>query len=153
MTYSEQTTSNHPLAHRYQKLIDTVLKNEGARNTPFTTEKCIDLDQLEIDLSRGQDRDKTMDFMIGLTSKQMLLVEAKLNVKSPNNLGKKELEEKIRHTKEILIEREVSIAKEKVFLFDDHVIGKARYYISQLFQKNPNVKIYTVKEFKEIVFL
>lgn len=153
MTYSEQITSNHPLAHRYQKLIDTVLKNEGARTTPFNTEICIDLDQFEIDLNRGQDRDKTMDLMIGLTSKQMLLVEAKLNVKSPNNLGKKELVEKIRHTKEILVEQELSIAKEKVFLFNDKVIGKARYYISQLFQKNPNVKVYTVQEFKENIFL
>lgn len=152
MNYSNQVTSDHPLASRYQKLIDVILKNEGARTTPFGVEVAIDLDQYEIETNRGVNRDNTMDFTVGLTNRQMLLVEAKLRVKKPENLSKNELERKIIHSKDILIEHGVPIAKEKVFLFNEDVIRQARYYISRLFQNNTNLRIYTIQEFKNKTF-
>jgi len=152
MNYSSQVTSDHPLAHRYQKLIDVILKNEGARTTPFVAEVAIDIDQYEIEKNRGIKRDNTMDFTIGLTNRQMLLVEAKLRVKKPGNLSKNELGRKIIHSKEILIGHGVPVAKEKVFLFNEDVIGQARFYISRLFQNNTNLKVYTIQEFKNNIF-
>lgn len=153
MTYSEQTTTNHPLAHRYQKLIDTVLKNEGARATPFTTEKCIDLDQFEVDNRRGTNRENTMDFCIGLDDRKMLLVEAKLRVTELRNLGKTELVEKIRHSLDILNQYDFQPAKQNVFLFSENKIGQARSHVKRLFQNSPNLYIFSVQEFKENIFL
>ena len=152
MTYSEEHTLSCPLEARYKKLVRVILDNEGARNTPFTTEKGIDLDQYEVEKSRGGNRDNTMDFCIGLTTRELLLVEAKLRVKDPRNLKKTELESKIRHSKELLVESERTVAKQKVFLFDNSVVARARHHLAKLFSNNPNLLVYTVQEFKENCF-
>jgi len=153
MTYSEEHTSNCPLDARYKKLLHTILTKEGARNTPFTTEKGIDLDQYEIDRNRGHgNQDNTMDFCIGLTTREILLVEAKLNVATPQNIGKAHLENKIRHSAELLREQNLTVAKQKIFLFDKSVIPRAKHRVAQLFSNNPNLLVYTVQEFKENCF-
>lgn len=151
MTYSENVTTSHPLAQRYQILLDAALRKEGARNTPFTTEKCIDLDKYETERSRGRDKGKSMDFMTGLSNRQMLLIEAKLEVKEPINLKKAELEGKIRQSLDILREHEYEIAREKVFLFSADKIGRARSHVSKLFNNNPNLKIFTVQELYDAI--
>lgn len=152
MTYSEPNTISHPLAARYQKLVNVILITEGARTTPFTAEIGIDLDQCEIENNIDGNRDNTMDFCIDLASREMLLVEAKLRVKDPRNLKKSELENKIRHSKALLIESRSIVAREKVFLFDKSVVVRARYQLSQLFSNNPNVLVYTVQDFKNNCF-
>ncbi len=153
MTYSEEHTISCPLDSRYKKLLNAILIKEGARNTPFTTEIGIDLDQFEVDRNRGVgNQNNTMDFCIGLTTREMLLVEAKLRVVDPRNLKKTELENKIRHSKDLLIEHGRPIAREKIFLFGSSVIPRARHHLSQLFSNNPNVLVYTVQEFKDLCF-
>ena len=151
MTYSETVTTSLPLAQRYQVLLNTALQNEGAKRTPFTTEKCIDLDKYETDRSRGGNKGKSMDFTLGLTNKQMLLIEAKLDVKKPTNLTRGELEGKIKQSKECLLEYEIAIAKEKVFLFSTDKIGQARSHVSKLFNNNPNLRIWTVQELYDTI--
>jgi hypothetical protein len=158
MTYSEEHTISCPLDARYKKLLNAILIKEGARNTPFTTEKGIDLDHYEIDRNRGGiNQDRTMDFCIGLTTREMLLVEAKLNVSKPRNIGKAHIENKIRHSAELLREHGLIVAKQKVFLFDKHFVNEARHHIIRiLFKNDPNVtanlKVYGVQEFKENCF-
>jgi hypothetical protein len=134
-----------------------MLIKEGARNTPFTTEKGIDLDQYEVDKNIGGNRDNTMDFCFGLTTKEMLLVEAKLRVTEPRNLKKADLERKIRHSKDLLNEHQRTVAKQKVFLFNQSVVNVAKHHIlSPLFKNNPNVianlLVYTVQDFKDNCF-
>jgi len=157
MTYSEEHTLSHPLAARYKKLVNIILIKEGAHNTAFTTEKGIDLDQYEVDKNKGGNRDNTMDFCIGLRSMEMLLVEAKLRVKDPRNLKKAELASKIRHSKELLVESERTVARQKILLFDKSVVNVAKHHIiTTLFKNNPNATanllVYTVQEFKEKCF-
>lgn len=158
MTYSEEHTISCPLDARYKKLLNAILIKEGARNTPFTTEKGIDLDQYEVDRNRGGiNQDRTMDFCVGLTTREILLVEAKLNVSNPLNIGKAHLENKILHSKDLLTQQGRSTAKQKVFLFDKSVVNVAkRHIITTLFKNNPNVTanllVYTVQEFKENCF-
>jgi hypothetical protein len=152
MTYSEEHTISCPLHGRYKMLVRDILIKEGARNTPFTSEQGIDLDQYEVDRNRGGNRDNTMDFCVGLTTRELLLVEAKLRVKDPRNLKKAELASKIRHSKELLVEYERTVAKQKVVIFDNSVIARARHHVAQLFSNNPNLLVYTVQEFKENCF-
>jgi len=158
MNYSEEHTLNCPLDARYKKLLHTILTKEGARNTPFTTEKGIDLDQYEVDRNRGRgNQDNTMDFCIGLTTREILLIEAKLGVDKPRNIGRAHLENKIRHSAELLREHGSTVAKQKVLLFDKSVVNVAkRHIITTLFKNNPNVTanllVYTVQEFKENCF-
>lgn len=157
MTYSEEHTLSCPLHARYKKLVSAILINEGARSTPFTTEKGIDLDQYEVEKNRGGNRDNTVDFCIGLTTQELLLVEAKLNVAKPQNIGKTHLENKIRHSVELLRELDLTVAKQKVLLFDKSVVNVAkRHIITTLFKNNPNATanllVYTIQEFKENCF-
>lgn len=157
MTYSEEHTLSCPLHARYKKLVHAILINEGARSTPFTSEKGIDLDQYEVEKNRGGNRDNTMDFCVGLTTRELLLVEAKLNVAKPHNIGKAHLENKIRHSVELLQELDLTVAKQKVLLFDKSVVNVAkRHIITTLFKNNPNVTanllVYTIQEFNENCF-
>ena len=113
MNYSEEHTLNCPLDARYKKLLHTILTKEGARNTPFTTEKGIDLDQYEVDRNRGRgNQDNTMDFCIGLTTREILLIEAKKEGKYfelPKNKNKNELRRFI-ITEELLTNKEIEKA-------------------------------------------
>lgn len=158
MTYSEEHTISCPLYARYNKLLNAILIGEGARNTPFTAEKGIDLDQYEVDRNRERgNQDNTMDFCIGLTTREMLLVEAKLDSNEPRNIGKAHLENKIRHSGELIREYGLTVAKQKVLLFNKPVVNVAkRHIITTLFKNNPNVTaslhIYSVQEFKDNCF-
>ena len=157
MTYSNCQTRNHPLAIKYNskilELLNELLINEGAKKEYFNDEIVLNIGKLEIiEKTKCASRCKTMDFCIGLSSSQMLLVEVKLNVSNPVNVGKKDLEDKIRYSK-ILLGEDIPIAREKVFIFNDRVLDHARRHISRLFSNNPNLKIYTINEFRDLYFV
>ena len=154
MRYSKLITENHPLARKYSKVISALLEKEGmAKNNLFTDETAIDLEACENDrrLSQPQSR---MDFAIGLESNNMLLVEAKLNVKNSVNLSDNELKKKVQYSKSLLNDKywEIPVAQEKVFLFHERYIQRAKHEIKQRLGSNPQIRIYTVQEFKENIF-
>lgn len=156
MIYSNTQTINHPLSISYQKALvelDVLLCKEGAKKVYFGKEVVVlDLDKVEIIYkSKCGNRCETMDFCMGLTSNKMLLVEIKLRVVQPKNLKKKDLEDKIRYSKDLLGEN-VPIAKDKVFIFSDKIIDVARRNLSSLFNNNPNLKVCTINEFRNRYF-
>lgn len=155
MIYSKKVTTSHSLCLRYRQaiaLLSTLLKEEGSKKNFFTDELVLNLDTVEILIKRScGSREETMDFCMGLSSNQMLLVELKLRVLEPKNLKRKDLENKIRYSK-CLLGEEISVSREKVFLFNDKVIEVARRNLSRLFNNNPNLKVYTVEEFRKLYF-
>lgn len=156
MNYSKETTFSHPLSKKYNQhaliLLNELLKKEGAKKDFFNEEIVLNLDEVEKKLKTNcGDKCETMDFCMGLSSNQMLLTELKLKVFKPQNLEKKKLENKIRYSK-CLLGEEIPVLKDKVFLFNDQVIEIARRILARLFNNNPNLKVYTVNEFKDIYF-
>lgn len=155
MNYSKEVTKSHPLSIRYSQQaiisLNVLLKKEGARKCPFTQEEVLDLDKIEVILkSKCSSRCETMDFCIGLVTRQMLLVEAKLRVVEPRNLKKGALEDKIRYSK-ALLGQEIPITREKVFLFTDKTVDIAKRHLARLFNNNPNLIVCTIDEFKSLV--
>jgi len=153
MRYSKSITEKHPLAEKYLEKIGVLLKNEGMTKNPFTDENAIDLEACENDKKLSQPQPR-MDFAIGLESNNMLLVEAKLNVTKSVNLSDGELKKKVQYSKSLLNDKywEIPVAQEKVFLFHERYIQRAKHEIKQRLGSNPQIRIYTVQEFKEKTF-
>ena len=158
MIYSKTVTINHPLAKKHSQSIvvplSTLIEREGGgRKNLFEDDPILDIDALEVKNKRGVgDRHETMDFSMGLSSQQMLLVEVKLRVSNPRNIRKSDLENKIKYSKSLL-EQETPIAKEKAFLFNDKVVSIARGHLARLFNNNPHLKVYTLTGFKDCYWL
>ena len=86
-----------------EKII-TILRREGCKekNLKFTCEVALDLDKVEIENRKGtSNRDNTVDFVIGLGNKQLLLVEAKFDAKNMENVAS-DIPKKVKHSREIL---------------------------------------------------
>jgi len=148
MKYCEATTINHPLSSKYPaqvEPINTIFTNEGFELEIFEKEKAINLDKIEIELCRGKcSLQPTMDFAIGLSKKgknsQMLLVELKLNVNIPSNIARKEIDNKIKHSIEVL-SHVPQIHFEKYVLFRKNQIAVAKSYMARLYGKSPKFAI------------
>lgn len=156
MKYSKETTERHPLFIKYKdkaiNLLNLILKAEGVKKEYFSHEECLNLDEIEVLLKTNiGSRSATMDFCMGLTSKQLLLVEVKYKAQNPSNLRRKELEDKMKYSKQLL-GISISIAKEKVFIFNDKVKGRAYNHLGRLFSNSPNIKVHTVEEFRDKYF-
>ena len=85
------------------KPIKEILKKEKCKETHnFSYEQALDLDQVEIENRRGtSDRENTVDFVVGLENKQLLLVEAKFEVKNVANIVT-DFVDKLSHSKRLL---------------------------------------------------
>lgn len=85
------------------KPIKEILKNEKCKEKHnFSYELALDLDQVEIETKRGtSERGNTVDFVVGLENKQLLLVEAKFAVKNVANIVTEYID-KLNHSRRIL---------------------------------------------------
>lgn len=85
------------------KSIKEILRNEKCRDKhKFSDEMALDLDQVEVETKRGtSDRNNTIDFVVGLENKQLLLVEAKFEVQNVSNIVS-DFMDKLIHSKRIL---------------------------------------------------
>lgn len=87
-------------------LIKKILHDEKCkeRNLKFTDELALNLDKVEIEMKKGtsSEESKTVDFVIGLENRLLLLVEAKFDAKNMDNVAR-EMPKKIKHSKEILV--------------------------------------------------
>jgi hypothetical protein len=155
MKYSKEITENHPLSSLYNDIViqlNALLKREGASKNYFCNNiTVLDLDLAETKRNRSGMLNETMDFSMGLKCKKMLLVEIKLNTSNPANLSETNLKNKIRYSKELL-SGEIPLSKNKIFLFKETVINNAKHVISRYFNNNPNIKIYTISQFKAEYF-
>jgi hypothetical protein len=88
------------------QLLKNVLKAEDCKDKiPFKQELVLNVDRVEVLRSKGGDRGKTVDFIVGLEGNVLLLVEAKFKVNA-DNLKTTEVYDKIKHSRELLPEFE-----------------------------------------------
>lgn len=107
--YSEKITVSHPITNKVECIenIHNLCKQEGAKNTPFNEEKCIDVDKAEEEFAKreGRDRRNSVDMAIGLKSgkkQKLMLCELKLNLKNPSGLKKDVTKCKFEQSKALL---------------------------------------------------
>lgn len=157
MPYCESTTRNHALSVKHSEQLEKIndlFKNEGFKGKAlFGQEIAINLDKIEAKLSRKDKREqrKTVDFAVGISdngkNKQMLMVELKLNVSNPDGITKKDIEEKIKHSNDLL-GTDPQIGKEKYILFQNCVKQQAKHYIGRVYVNRPSIHVLSPQEFK-----
>lgn len=114
--------SEDPIMFNSLELIKDILISEKCKdnNIKFTEELGLNLDKVESKKQRGTSFcDNTVDFVVGLTNKQLLLVEAKFEAKNMEKIAN-EIHKKIKHSKELLVSNPkfVSLYDKKIILLD-----------------------------------
>lgn len=161
MKYCLQTTTNHPISQTYPRhieLLNETLASEGCKTILFKDEKALNLDRVELSLSKERKSpEPTMDIAIGLSrdgkDSRILLTEMKFRVSMPFNIRKDDIDKKISHSVSIL-SFQPPIYEQKVLLFDKRVIAQAKAHIARLYGKRPGnkIQVMTVEEFKKAYF-
>lgn len=160
--YDEKVLAIHPFAQkwnsRFLKHIVEILVKEGHKQkSAFKKEKAIDLDAVEIELNKGikgiKGRDCTVDFVIGLSDKTLLLVEAKFNAKTALNIRATDIRSKITHSIDILRQDyDGQIATSVFVLFEDGVYARAKNQLKRQFGGNPNIHAISTAELYNLFF-
>ena len=124
------------------------------RQCPFNEEIALNLDKVEIRLKKGNVRDKTIDFVVGLEKDWLLLVEAKLGVENVDNIAKT-ICEKIAYSKALLQGYENFVHADDltiVLLNDEKFQQQANRLRTQLIAKSINIKPCNVAQFYKDYF-
>jgi len=159
MKYCKETTEQHPLSEKYPACLEQLkgcIKKEGGSGDLFSDDDiCLNLDEVEKVMSTGN-REATMDVAIGLSeekrNRQMLLVEFRFRYDKPSNIGKKEIEDKINHSKQLLLGG-VPINKDYVFVFSPKKVNEARSHFRRLFSgKKVSALVMEEKELHKTYF-
>lgn len=153
--YCIETTENHTLATKFSDciaLINEMSINEGAKKTPFTDEKGLNLDKIESICAQREKRDsqKTMDISFGIkdgNNKEFVLCEFRLNFTNPNNIKKRDLELKIDYSKRLLGNHPV-IHNKYLFIFPKNIKCQADNRLRRLFSNKSFVKVLDIYEMK-----
>ena len=100
---------------------------------------CLDMDAYEHGLSK-KNPDCTVDAVIGIAPsslsstvrwhQRLLLIELKLDCKTTNNLDKGDLERKVSYTRGLL-GGECEVHKEGVFVFEEAIVQRAKYWFGR----------------------
>lgn len=160
MKYCNKTTLNHSLCAKYPSCLEElneIFKAEGYKSTLFANEVALNIDKVERECSKKKKSpESTMDLTIGISREgkqpQMLLVELKFNSKNPHNISKRELDDKIRRSIDLLSDAATSVAEEKIILFNDNKVQVGRRVIYRLYGQLSRIKTSSGKEFKEKYF-
>lgn len=133
--------------------IRLILQREGADKCHwFNKELALDLDDVE-KRKRLAQMGKTVDFVVGCVKNTLLMVEAKLRVKNASTLSRKEIEEKIRHSKLLLKSENYSIHSLTALLLRPDCFEQNKNRVYRLFDNRTDV-LYplTVERFYKKVF-
>lgn len=159
MKYCKETTEQHPLSIKYPACLEQLkgcIVKEGGSGVLFSDDDiCLNLDEVEKLVSKGS-REATMDVAIGLSeekrNRQMLLVEFRFRYDKPSNIGKKEIEDKINHSKQLLLGG-ATINKDYVFVFSPKKVNEARSHFRRLFSgKKVSASVMEEKELHKTYF-
>jgi len=166
MFYCVNTTESHTFhrsyPHCYERMKD-VAEEGGCKTSPFTNEKCLNLDKLEIELARKEGRSlrSTMDIAFGVSifdakagtikKRTLVLCDYKLRVRSPRNLGKKELDSKISGSKAIL-GQSLPICQSNYFVFTNDKKEEAYNHLRRLYSNKKTAIALTITELAELYF-
>jgi hypothetical protein len=157
--YCETTTCEHNLAIKYPDCIESihaVIHNEGGKKSFFKTEKCLNLDKIEIKQAQEKKHEikATMDCSFGIfhgKQKRMILCEYRLRYKNVNNLSKTELDSKITHSKNLLGTICV-IHKCYLFVFSSEIKEQAKNKLRRLYNGSKAIEVIDVNELKLFYF-
>ena len=90
--------------------IHKMLEKEGcvASENLFTTELGIDLDGIQTRIAQRNRKNKiaSMDMLICLAKKKYLLCDAKFNCNNVSNISKKEIKDKVSHSRSLVLSEE-----------------------------------------------
>lgn len=110
MVFDNGVIKQHPLYTRYPSTLNAIAERDYQSGSLFDKRiECIDTDAYEKSLG-GNLTEQTMDAAVGIKSyannkssnARLLLVELRMGYKNAGNIRKDELENKVRHTKELL---------------------------------------------------
>ncbi len=157
--YNKKCTIEHELACRYRESIEKigdVINEEGEKNTQFTNQICLNIDKVEKLLAKKEKRNanKTMDTTFAISSgkkHEMLLCEYRLNYKKPENISKKDLNDKISYSKSLL-GNQPAVHNVYIFVFNTKIKAQALNKIRRIFSNKNTVSVVDIQELKKIYF-
>lgn len=146
----------YPLAKNTLKAISDRDYPNGAY--PFDQGiECLDMDSYEHSLPKNP-HDKTVDAVIGIStyvnnrtsSPRLLLVELRMGYESADNVQRKELVSKVRHTIELL-GHQIAIEKERIFVFNGNVAPQAISKFAAWKRENNAAKDFTALSVNQFI--
>lgn len=155
--YNNDVLSKHSLYAYCASTLNAVSERDYPGKNYFDPQiACMDMDTYEKSVSHGN-ADCTTDAVIGISTcinrqrsnHRLLLVELRMKYQSANTLSKGDLEDKVSHTRELL-DGELTIEHENIFVFTEKVASQARHKIESWKHEGGFVtsfKAYSVQEF------
>ena len=155
--YNNDFLSRHSLFAYCASTLNEVSERDYPGKNYFDPQiACLDVDTYETSVCHGN-ADSTTDAVIGIStcinkvmsSHRLMLVELRMNYQSANNLRKSDLESKVSHTKDLL-DGELPIDPQSIFVFTDSVAPQARHWIESRRHEGgliKSFKAYSVREF------
>ena len=136
--------------------IRTLFQDEECPNSEnkFTDiDKGIYLDSIQTRISqrKGVKEKSSMDFALCIINHKVILVDAKFKVKSVDNIGKKDIDEKIKDSRDILCLVDYSLLNKYYILFRNSVLNHAqKNKIQRQFLMSPSYVFMTASEFYDL---
>lgn len=157
LVYNNDIVSKHSLYALCASTLNTVSERDYPGKNYFDPQiACMDMDTYETSVCFGY-ADRTMDAVIGVSScdnkamseHRLLLVELRMRYQSADTLSKGNLEDKVLHTRKLL-DGELTIGHENVFVFTEKVAPQARHMINSWKHEGglaTSFKAFSVQEF------
>ena len=134
----------------------TLLQQEGCPNgeNKFTDEpKAIYLDAIQTRLAKRNkaDTNSSMDFIVCVVNHKAILVDAKFNSKSVDNLKRHDIDQKIAASRVILCFDNYSLINKFYILFKNSVLNESqKNKLKRQFLQSPNYSFMTATEFYDL---
>ena len=137
--------------------VQSILQKEGCRERySLNSEKALNLDAVESTLAKveGRSPNNTVDMVIGCENKSLLMVEAKFNVNSIDNIARKSITDKIRYSRHrICCNENYSVFPTTIVLLNNNRFEQRKNsLLRNMNNKSFMVFPMTTSNFLEIVF-
>lgn len=119
------------------------------RNIKFSKELALNLDKVEIEKKKKTPyMDNTVDLVIGLENKHLLLVEAKYDAQNMENIAR-DIHKKIKHSRELLVSNPkfVSLYNKKIILLHSEKIEENKRRLMSYLKNDISFHPLTTTEF------
>ena len=155
-TSIEKYASGDHIMSKSLEPIKSILIREKCKdkNIKFSKELALNLDKVEIESQKGTSyRDSTVDFVLGLENKQLLLIEAKFESKSMDNIAGS-ISKKIKHSAEMLSSNPnfISLYNKYLILLDSEKFHQNKNRLMSLLNNNPAFCPARVSDFYSMFF-
>lgn len=160
MEYNNQVTLNHPLA-KHTDSLNKLSRKDGGEGLFNEDVLAISLDNAE-HARDAYNTEKTMDIAIGTIRRgtsskprnaQMIMCEFRFNFKSVRNIKRTDLENKIKHSHQLLQNGYLGTINEtSYFLFPDNLINQAKSLFNRLYNtRTQNRVVLTESQMSDLI--